>query len=189
MFQNFGRSMLADLVGDWVVYRNLEPLDKRVPGLKNAGYRMGMTEEGIPRKLDKEYAKAALWICEEARSAAGFQDAAEELLVIGDTLVNDGTAYRNLATLSGWHGACFIGADRMEQEPRHSLDQDSNLYLANRWSLLSDWLQTVRAQGFQLDSGTVVILDIDKTALGAKGRNDQVIDQAEKENFNKTYLL
>ena len=108
MFQNFGRSTLADLFEDWVVYRNLEPLDRRVPGLKNAGYRMGLTEEGIPRKLDKEYAKAALWICEEARTVAGFTKPAEELLLIGDTLVNDGTAFRNLETLSGWRGACFL---------------------------------------------------------------------------------
>ncbi|MFN8439776.1 MAG: hypothetical protein U0175_03350 [Caldilineaceae bacterium] len=186
MFQNFGRSTLADLVGDWVVYRNLEPLDKRVPGLKNAGYRMGMTEEGIPRKLEKEYAKAALWICEEARTVSGFKKAARELLLIGDTLVNDGTAHRNLLTLSGWEGSCFIGADRMEQEPRHSMDEESNLYLANRWSLLPDWLQTIRQQGLQLDASTIVIVDIDKTALGPKGRNDQVIDQARLEGIFRT---
>lgn len=186
MFQNFGRSMLADLVGDWVVYRNLEPLDKRVPGLKNAGYRMGMTDDGIPRKLEKEYAKAALWICEEARIVSGFTNAAHELLVIGDTLVTDGTAYSNLMNLSGWDGACFIGADRMEQEPRYNLDEESNLYVANRWSQLGDWLQTVRQRGFYLDNSTVVVIDIDKTALGPKGRNDQVIDRARLEGIFRT---
>ena len=186
MFQNFGRSTLADLFEDWVVYRNLEPLDRRVPGLKNAGYRMGLTEEGIPRKLDKEYAKAALWICEEARTVAGFTKPAEELLLIGDTLVNDGTAFRNLETLSGWRGACFIGADRSEQAPVCKFDGESRLYMGNRWSLLPEWLGAIRQQGLKLNAGTTVMIDIDKTALGPKGRNDQVIDRARLQGIFRT---
>ena len=186
MLQNFGRSTLAELFEDWVVYRNLEPLDRRVPGLKNAGYRMELTEEGIPRKLDKEYSKAALWICEEARAVAGFAKPAEELLLIGDTLVTDGTAFHNLAALSGWQGACFIGADRIQQEPLCRFDAESNLDVSNRWSLLPDWLHAVRQRGMKLNTSTIVVIDIDKTALGPKGRNDQVIDRARLEGIFRT---
>ncbi len=186
MFQNFGRATLADFVDDWVVYRNLEPLDKRVPGLKAAGYRMGITEEGIPRKQDKEFAKAALWIIEEAREVLGFRKPVDELLVIGDTLYNDGQAFHNLAQLSGWHGACFIGADRLDQSPSATLDADGSLLTANRWSLQSDWLASLRQQGFALDATTAVVIDIDKTVLGPKGRNDQVIDEARLQGIFRT---
>lgn len=31
MVKNFGRAKLSDFFGDWVIYRNLEPLDKRLP--------------------------------------------------------------------------------------------------------------------------------------------------------------
>ena len=37
-----------------------------------------------------------------------------------------------------------------------------------------------------LDERTVVVVDIDKTALGAKGRNDQVINEARLEGIFRT---
>jgi hypothetical protein len=47
-------------------------------------------------------------------------------------------------------------------------------------------LEWALAQGFKLDTQTAVIVDIDKTALGAKGRNDQVIDQARLQGIYRT---
>jgi hypothetical protein len=49
--------------------------------------------------------------------------------------------------------------------------------IANRWRLLDEiWAALARAD-FQVDEHTAVIIDLDKTALGARGRNDKVIDQ------------
>jgi len=186
MLQNFGMATLADLFDDWVVYRNLEPLDKRVPGFKNSAWKMGVSEERLPRKQEVDYAKAATWIINEAQSVRGERKPIRELLFVGDTLFNDGQAYANMARVAGWKGSCFIGADRGDQEPAFAIDEEKSLYNANRWASISDWLAWVRTQGHALDERTAVVVDIDKTALGAKGRNDAVIDRARLEGIFRT---
>lgn len=185
MLQNFGRGALSDFVQDWVIYRNLEPLDKRLPGLKSAFYRMGLPDEHIPRKQEPGYAKAAIWFIEQGMQLHSGRKRVEEMLFIGDTLFHDGRAFRNIQAASGWKSSCFIGADRPEQEPIVTIDE-ANLYNANRWSELANWLSWAREQGFHLDGRTAVVVDIDKTALGAKGRNDQVIDRARLEGIFRT---
>lgn len=182
----FGRATLADLFGDWVVYRNLEPLDKRVPGFKAASWRMGVSEDRIPRKQEIEYAKAATWIVKEGQRVRGEARPVREMLLLGDTFFNDGQAYANMVRVAGWTGSCFIGADRLKESPSFTFDETTRLYNANRWAALADWLGWVRAKGLNLDERTAVIVDIDKTALGAKGRNDQIIDRARLEGIFRT---
>ena len=186
MLQNFGRATLADYFDDWVIYRSLEPLDKRLPGFKTASYRMGINDDHIPRKQEPEYAKAAVWFLEEAHQIVGSTKPLKELLFIGDTLFNDGQAFNNMIAVSHWQGACFIGADRNEQPPAVSIDEALNLYNANRWNELGNWLAWCRTRGLQLNEQTAVVVDIDKTALGAKGRNDHVIDRARLEVIFRT---
>ncbi len=184
MYENFGRASLADFCEDWVVYRNLEPLDKRVPGLKQAFYDMELRSEQIPRKQDRDYAKAAVWLVNRIQTVRGVRSPITELLFLGDTLFNDGQAFTNMVSVSGWNGACFIGAERMDQEP--TTRNEEAITIANRWPALVDWLAALKQQGFKLDESTAVIIDIDKTALGAKGRNDKVIDRARLAGIYRT---
>lgn len=185
MYENFGRAALADICDDWVIYRNLEPLDKRVPGLKHAFYDMELRSEQIPRKQDRDYAKAAVWFVKRIQQVRGVRTPISELLFLGDTLFNDGQAFANIIHESGWRGACFIGAERLDQEPTTRIEQET-IYIANRWSSVADWVAALKAQGFRLDDGTAVIIDIDKTAIGAKGRNDKVIDRARLAGIYRT---
>jgi len=185
MYENFGRASLADLCDDWVIYRNLEPLDKRVPGLKHAFYDMELRSEQIPRKQDRDYAKAAVWFVNRIQQVRGVRTPIKELLFLGDTLFNDGQAFANMIDESGWRGGCFIGAERLDQAPDTRIEQET-IYIANRWSSVVDWVAALKAQGFQLDAGTAVIIDIDKTAIGAKGRNDKVIDRARLAGIYRT---
>jgi hypothetical protein len=184
MIENFGRASLADFCDDWVIYRNLEPLDKRVPGLKQAFYDMELRSDQIPRKQDRDYAKAAVWFVNQIQAVRGVRSPITELLFFGDTLFNDGQAFTNMVTVSGWRGACFIGAERIDQEP--SLRVEASIAIANRWTALVDWIASLKAEGFKLDASTAVIIDIDKTALGAKGRNDKVIDRARLAGIYRT---
>lgn len=177
MYENFGPARLADFCSDWVIYRNLEPLDKRLPGLKSAFYEMELRSDLIPRKQEREYGKAAVWFIREMQKMREAKQPISELLMLGDTLFNDGQAFAHMLDASGWKGACFIGAERPEQEPNTRVEGDS-VYIANRWAALGDWLGWLKDQGFHLDERTAVVIDIDKTALGAKGRNDKVIDRA-----------
>jgi hypothetical protein len=50
--------------------------------------------------------------------------------------------------------------------------------LANRWQALTDFLDWVQREGFVLDEKAALLLDLDKTTFGPRGRNDKVIDQA-----------
>lgn len=185
MYENFGRAALADICDDWVIYRNLEPLDKRVPGLKHAFYDMELRSEQIPRKQDRDYAKAAVWFVNRIQQVRGVRTPISELLFLGDTLFNDGQAFANMIHESGWRGACFIGAERLDQDPAMHIEQEM-VYIANRWSSVADWVAALLAQGFQLDANTAVVIDIDKTAIGAKGRNDKVIDRARLAGIYRT---
>jgi hypothetical protein len=186
MMKNFGRARLSDYFGDWIIYRNLEPLDKRLRGLKTSAYKMGISGDLIPRKLDKEYAKAALWFTEETQQIRKVGTPLAEMLFVGDTLLNDGQAYLNLRQLSGWQSACFIGSEKEQQPAAVEIDEKEAIYSANRWEALGSWAEWVLQQGLRLDERTAVIVDIDKTALGAKGRNDQVIDRARLQGIFRT---
>ncbi|MBK8045951.1 MAG: hypothetical protein IPK16_01715 [Anaerolineales bacterium] len=171
-YQNFGRAHLADICENWVVYRNLEPVDKRLPGLKSSYYDMELRNELIPRKQDQDYAKVATWFLRQMQRLRGVKTPVSEVLFIGDTLFNDSQAYKNIRKYTNWQGSCFICSERVEQAPEYSVD-DANVFTANRWSALADWVRWLRAEGLHLDERTAVIIDIDKTALGAKGRNDK----------------
>ncbi len=77
MYENFGRARLADFADNWVIYRNLEPLDKRLPGFKASYYDMDLRTDVIPRKQDMGYAKAAVWFLQPNAAQAQCQTAPE----------------------------------------------------------------------------------------------------------------
>ena len=108
----------------------------------------------------------------------------ERLVYIGDTRMNDGTAFRNLCAGGNWPGWAFIGADDLSSPPHREVE--ASLYLANRWSALPDFLRFLEHQDFALDEATAIIVDVDKTAVGARGRNDKVIDEARVEGVKRT---
>jgi hypothetical protein len=176
-YQVFGRASLATYFDDSVIYRNLDPLDHRLPRFKNAHWQMDLPGDSLPRKLDREYAKAAVWFLNRMQEVRRVNKPLGEVLFVGDTLLNDGGAYRNICTTAGWPGGCFIGVDKLEQSAQLKEGEDG-IVTANRWTLLAEWAAGLRSSGLHLDHRTAVIVDIDKTALGAKGRNDRVIDRA-----------
>jgi hypothetical protein len=170
---------LADIFGDLVIYRDLNPMDLRVPGYRDAWHEMGMASAIPPRKLDMEYAQALSWLlarANEAREARGRAcDAISEIIYLGDTMLNDGGAFRNLRTLTGWPGWCFIGA---EKDEACRMTEEDGLYTATRWIALTDFFKAALADGAAIGPCAVAIVDIDKTALGGRGRNDKSIDHA-----------
>jgi hypothetical protein len=112
-----------------------------------------------------------------ALSAPGTEIA--RLVYVGDTRLNDGTAFVNACRAGGWPGIAFIGAEKGELPRIEIVEQDGQtLFLANRWSVLADFDVYCAENGFPLDAQTAVILDLDKTTLGARGRNDHVINTA-----------
>jgi hypothetical protein len=182
--ENFGLAAMSDMFDDWVVYRNLEPVERRLKGLKSARVQLEPSIDGIPRKLDSEYARVALWIFEKAQALRRAE--VDEILFIGDTLSGDGKAFQNLLALSGLPGSCFIGGEKADQSPWHSKDEATGIFSANRWSHLADWLALEKANGLKFNKNSVVVVDMDKTAIGARGRNDRSIDSARLKGLYRT---
>ena len=168
----YDRATLADYLGDRIVYRNLQPSDPGLPGLSQVWQAAGLDTCRIPRKTEPAYAAVVLQLLTAAQAARG-AGPLRNVLFIGDTPASDGGAARNMAALLPLRG--FIGADRLKEAPQ-TRDEDV-LQLGNRWRQLDDWLAQVQAAGFGGEA-TAVLVDIDKTFIGARGRNDHVIDQA-----------
>ncbi len=168
-------SSLYEIVGDLVVFRNLSPVDPQIPGYDQAWAEMGMPGPERPRKQDPGFAQVLAWFLHRGRSLNGVRTRLAELIYLGDTVLADGNAFRNVRAAGGWRGWAFIAAERDETL---AVDIREGIFYANRWSALAEFASWLLAEGAALDARTAVIVDIDKTALGARGRNDTAIDRA-----------
>jgi len=184
----YGRTMVSEFLGDFIVYRNLIPMDNRIPTLEELRVKVGLTQNTTPRKSQLEYARVIVEQLKYARRIELSDAQIRRLIYIGDTPLNDGTAYENLCVVGNWPGLAFIGADK--DEPTNVVTQATPhgypFLLANRWSALRDFEKNCQERGLAIDRSTAVVIDLDKTALGARGRNDHVIDQARVQAVENT---
>jgi hypothetical protein len=191
----YGRTSVHEFLGDFVVYRNLIPLDRRLPSLDDVREQAGIPEGVTPRKSERAYARVIVQLLRAARALdmSGAVPEIERLIYIGDTRMNDGTAFANIARAGGWPGLAFIASeDDDPAEVEVSEDTHGALYLTNRWMSIANtasgpsFERFCRERGFPIDEQTAIIVDLDKTALGARGRNDHVINQARVEAVRRT---
>lgn len=177
--KNFGRATVSQFLEDLVVYRNLVPLTERVPDLDTLRREVGLPPDRIPRKSEPDYARVIVAMLRRARELEAPGTTLKRLIYVGDTRLNDGTAFANICKAGEWPGLAFIGSETAEPAQIEIVtDNDQTLYLSNRWSALADFDRYARSEQFPVDAETAVIVDLDKTALGARGRNAHVIDQA-----------
>ena len=149
----YGISEISEFLGDFVVYRNLEPVDPRLAGLGELRVEAGLPGDVIPRKSQPDYARVIVELLRRARrlEAPGVQ--IERLIFIGDTRLNDGSAYENLCMLGDWPGLAFIGSEKPEPA-RVELAATAGGYplvLANRWSALADLESYCLERGLRID--------------------------------------
>jgi hypothetical protein len=164
---------LADCFGDCVVYRNLEPAQANLSGLRANWSLSGLDHYAIPRKGTPEHAAMLFYLLGAAQRARGCGNPLR-LLVIGDTLSGDGAVANQLAPkLPTW---AFIGHEQPALPAQ--LEVQGRILLSTRWQGLRDMLTYLDQQQFIWDSHTALLLDLDKSLIGARGRNDKVIDAA-----------
>jgi hypothetical protein len=168
---------IADLTADRVFYRDLEPCDPSLPGLEALRESLGLPAGLLPRKRETAYARVALALAEAAQAQRGGPPLGA-LLVIGDT-ENDRLLARYLGDLPGAPSAYgLIGEDRPVVD--ESLTWDGRIAHATRWALLHPWAAELERRGVRWDRAALLI-DIDKTLLGPRGRGDGAIDDARAE--------
>ncbi len=176
------RTTLHAVLGDFVVYRNLEPADEQLKGLTEIWREIGLPSYRIPRKLELDYATAVVHFLDQAQALRLPNRPLKRLLYIGDTVMNDGTAISNL----GQHRPILgvICTERLGEPKKVSLSQ--GVMTANRWEALKDFVPFVIEEGFSFDEEMAAIMDLDKTTMGARGRNDGAIDAARVEAVRRT---
>jgi hypothetical protein len=133
----------------------------------------------VPRKSELDYARVMVEVLHAAHALEAQQKPVQCLVFVGDTRMNDGTAFTNLCEAGVWPGLAFIGSET--HAPAHAeviVEGERTTFLANRWEMLSDFDRYCRDHGVPIDDSAIVVLDLDKTTLGARGRNDSVIDAA-----------
>jgi hypothetical protein len=164
----FGRCSVHDFLGDFIVYRNLDPVDPRLPGLDVVGPQVGLPVGLIPRKSEPAYAEVIAVFLQAARALEAPGSELVRLIYLGDTRLNDGTAFANIARAGNWPGLAVIVAERDESaEVQVQHQENRRLYLANRWRALADLEGFCSEQGFPVDEATAVVIDLDKTTLAA----------------------
>ena len=185
--KTYGRTSMHEFLGDFVVYRNLVPMDERLPPLAEIRPHVGLPAGVIPRKSEPDYARVLVHTLRRARALGAPGTLIERLIYVGDTQMNDGTAFVNICRAAGWPGLAFIGADRDRPASVDIVEREGGtLYVANRWAMLPDFDRYCGDRGFPIDKRTAIIVDMDKTAMGARGRNDHVIDRARVEAVRRT---
>jgi hypothetical protein len=172
---------IAELTGDRVLYRDLQPIDPELPGLRELAPELGISPGRLPRKRDADYARVVLRIAQIAQEQRGA--ALAGLLVLGDT-ENDRRLGLGLAELSGLPALTFIGVEAPDLPTE--LRWEGPLAHASRWGLIDEFLTQAAVRGLPLDAGLVVLADIDKTLLGPRGRSDGSIDSARVEAAEAT---
>lgn len=180
--KKYGRSTVSEFLGDYLVYRNLDPVDPRLPSFAEIRRQIDLSTGGIPRKTSPEYARAIAYLLQSANQLGESSRQIERLVFVGDTRLNDGTAFQNICLAGNWPGMAFVAAEGNGEKHLEFDQRDAGTLLyANRWSALDDFQDWCQEQEFIFDQRTVVLIDLDKTALGARGRNDKVIDQVRLE--------
>lgn len=181
----FGKSTVSEFLGNFIVYRNLCPMDPRLPALKDLRSQLHLAENETPRKHELSYAQVIVHLLKTARRLENPQAELKRLIFIGDTRMSDGNAFDNICAAAGWQGIIFIGSETNEALKFESVTTPGGqtMVLSNRWSALNESEQYnlrrfCHVRGFPIDEATAVIVDLDKTALAARGRNAHVIDQA-----------
>ena len=178
----FAQGMLQDVFEGFVVYRNLVPVDHRLPAIDALRAKLGLGCGVLPRKAEPMYARVVGEILHAARDILGIQRTIRHLLYIGDTLHNDVAAFSHLCQAMGWKGRAFI-ADEHCSKPIEirQLGERELLVSSTDWGDIEAFERESTDAGLGCDASTVVVVDIDKTILGARGRNDHMIDRARQQ--------
>ena len=174
-----GLSSLAEFLGNRVVYRNLDVQDPSLPRFQTIAQQIGLTENRIPRKSERAYGQIVAKLLQTAMQKDLSGHAIKDLIFVGDTRMNDGTAFINICQAGNWNGIAFIGNEKdqpanIQKDPGFELP----LYNANRWSTLQTFETVCQQHNIHINEQCAVVFDLDKTSLGARGRNDAAIDHA-----------
>lgn len=177
MLKSYGSASLSDFISDRIVFRSLDALDESLPRMQTMRKMLHLPDDFTPRKTSVEYAQVVQLLIEEMRSQDGCQGDLRSVLYLGDTRMNDGTAFHNICQVCGCAGAALITSedDQLTTLPCTKMD-GTYLFMNNHWLNLRVFKTLVELKDIYINDQTALLVDVDKTLFGARGRNDRVID-------------
>ena len=178
MYMYSGKTSIRSVFGENIFYRDLNPVSPQYISFEDIRKRLDLKQKFPPRKTSQDYARVIL---EQAKLGASTE--LQQILFFGDTPGNDGSVVQNLEALSGLPVFGFIGKEAVGEE--RMLLSKPPIFLGNRWELISEFLVRIKDFGFRWERKTAVLFDMDKTLIGARGRNDHVIDDARMNGVKK----
>jgi len=173
----FERASLHDFLGERIIFRDLNPMDTNLARFDDIRTELQLLENRIPRKTSPEYARVIAYLLEMANRNDGKKNTLETIIYIGDTGMNDGRAFHNICSAGGWQGIAMITSEK-DELTKLGLEKEyrSLLFSNNHWVNLRVLKALAQMKGIEIDERSAILIDVDKTALGARGRNDAVID-------------
>ena len=176
---NLPYGSINDFLQDNIIYRNLIPYNDSLPTFSDYKKEIKENKLRLPRKTDPLYAETIIYLLNKAHQ----DEEIKNLIFIGDTIMNDGGAFQNIIKYSNWNGYCFICDEKpLENESFNREQSDYGvIYKSNRWKNLENFENELKTRNFFIDNSTVLLIDMDKTMVGARGRNDLVIDSVRLE--------
>jgi len=161
----YKRDNLNTIFENYIVFRELNPLREELPSFSELKKQLKL--DFLPRKKDPEYAKVLSFLFKKIGDF-------EKVIYFGDTYLNDGSVIKNLTELNEYKVFGVI----TEEKEQDYIKFKGNMILNTKWRNLLPILEILEKRDFLLDEKTIVVIDIDKTFIGARGRNNKAIDKA-----------
>lgn len=161
----YKRDKINTIFEDYIVFRELNPVKKELSSFSKFKETLGLNF--LPRKKDPEYARVLSLLFKEIGEF-------KKIIYFGDTMLNDGGVIANLTNLKEYRVFGII----TEEKEKDFITVKGNIILNTKWRNLFSILEILEKKGFLIDRETVVVIDIDKTLIGARGRNNKAIDRA-----------
>ncbi len=161
----YKRDNLNTIFENYIVFRELNPLREELPSFSELKKQLKL--DFLPRKKDPEYAKVLSFLFKKIGDF-------EKVIYFGDTYLNDGSVIKNLTELNEYKVFGVI----TEEGEQDYIKFKGNMILNTKWRNLLPILEILEKRDFLLDEKTIVVIDIDKTFIGARGRNNKAIDKA-----------
>lgn len=155
----FRYATLSDMLQNNVVFRELNPLNSSLPNFEKLKTELFL--QSLPRKKDREYARVLYRILKSLKDFAN-------IVYIGDTFLSDLTVIKNLKKCAN---EPVFGVITSEGAPLPEND-DTFVIFSDKWANLPTLVED------KISGGSLVIIDLDKTFIGANGRNHLPIDKA-----------
>ena len=168
------QASLASLFDDWIVYRSLTPLDKRIPGLQEIWRELGLHSSRTPRKAkDPDYVRVVLHFLERIQAVRGHQPISR-LIYLGNRQSRDQSTLAHLEQYCRWDLATWL-CEEDSDAPSHSSLRGPHM-LSNRWEAIVDFAAFLQSRNLALNAQTAIVVDMDKTIIAARGRNSDPLN-------------